>query len=105
VAIKRRLEMILKKKEIDKLIEEAESCNEFIVNLYKCVFGDTWDKIDKLTGYPKGGEDLIAHIVKSLYKKFGHYVGMDWVSVGFSMDKSIGKWEVELCGYALLEEV
>jgi len=96
--------MTLKEKDIDVLIEEAASSEEFIINLYQKVFAGVWEAIEQLNGFPKAGEALVTYIAKSLYKKFGYSTGMHWVSVGFSMDRTLKPWEVKLCSYTKIGE-
>jgi len=42
--------MTLKEKDIDILIEEAASSEEFIINLYQKVFAGVWEAIEQLNG-------------------------------------------------------
>jgi hypothetical protein len=95
-------------KEIQKIFEEAENQYEYLIPLYKLAFGDKWDKIEKITGFPRVGKklsDLIWKLAINFDKKHHPNViaGGLWMNNGFSEgDKDFEDWEIDISDVTII---
>ncbi len=85
---------------IQKIFDESEHQDCVIAKLYKMVFPD-WEQIQQLEGYPEIGQELWCYIC-NLFIEFDrlHHQkvlkGGAWINYGFSVNKSLEPWEINL---------
>ena len=77
----------------------AHPPSEIIVEVYRLVFPE-WDDIEQITGgWPTSGYKLTCYITGKLiewqHKYKGDWGAGIWMNKGFSVDRSLGDWEVQ----------
>jgi hypothetical protein len=100
-------------KEIKEYVEEAFAKHthqqNVIVDLYKMVFPN-WDKIVKIEGYPKIGLAFWTFIWQRFldFDRMFHpevMAGGAWMNWGFSCDRKLGDWKIDLSTCTIQREV
>ena len=104
--------MILTKDHVDEVFDITRGCNEpnqgtALVLLYRCAFPN-WDKITKLDGWPRIGNQLHRYIMDK-FRAFDREYHPDcmeggaWFNSGFGTyeNEGIGEWEVSPCGFTI----
>jgi len=102
----------LKKETIDEIFDNAvvrgENQQDVIYALYQSVFGDVWDRIDSVEGYPTCHKDTWRYICQK-FMEFDRKKSPDvlpggtWINYGFSAldGESVAQWVVTLPEYKL----
>ncbi len=88
------------REEIRACFQNQDDQGNVIINLYKMIFPD-WDKIKAIKGYPEIGNTLWEFICREFIEFDQEYhpdclPGGVWLSRGFSVDTSLGPWEISL---------
>ena len=92
--------MELKKEKILEIINQSKDPGEALIGLYQTVFPD-WEKIKKIHGWPRVGQDAFNLIAVQFKKKFGIESLLLLINKGFGMlerpgyDVSLEDVEVE----------
>lgn len=89
------------------VIENAsdENQQEFALAMYRHLYGDEWDDVKKLKGFPRAGKEVSNEIWKKAVaidreKHPDVMPGGLWLNNGFSTDETLDPWEVVPCEYA-----
>ena len=107
--------MIITKEEVNKIFEEAESQEDYIVAFYRLAIPG-WNHVKKVRGYPQGGHALV-HYVADQAIEFDNRVhnkplpphkhimpGGLWLNYGYKRDENLGDWEVSINGVGIIYE-
>ena len=90
--------MRLTRKQIDEVFKNAEHTYDYLIELYKLVYREKWDKIDSVLEFPKTSERLWKYIANKAIKfdkKHGSgFPGGLWLNNGFSVDHSLTGYTV-----------
>ena len=90
--------MRLTKKQIDEVFSRSNKPGEYIVELYKLVYGKDWDRINKVVEFPQCSEKLWKYIadkaIKFDKKHSAGFPGGLWLNNGFSADHDITGFRV-----------
>lgn len=103
----------LDKATVDGIFETATEPADYIGRLYRTLYGDDWDRIEKLEGYvkiaPTGGHYICEKAIefdRAFYPPVGPggereaLPGGAWLNYGFSTDADLGEraggWQVRL---------
>lgn len=94
-----------KKEAVTALFEKYNDQADVLVGIYKMVF-PAWDNIEKIDGWPKCGKPLWIWVCDKFMdfdKKYHPHVfsGGIWMNNGFSVDESLGDFEVSTEGVTL----
>lgn len=89
----------LTREQVDAVFEKAETQSEYLEEMYKLVYGDEWDYIEKVHTYPVAGEALATYIMKKAMEfDEAHYKdvfpGGLWLSAGFSTNQQMNPWGI-----------
>ncbi len=97
------------KEQIDEVFEKCVIAGNYTVELHKLVFPN-WDKIEKLTDFPKTSKEVGSYIFqKAVEFDRKYYPGCipagQWLNRGFSTYNSdVEGWKVRQCPYILKSE-
>ncbi len=86
---------------IDELVGSAEHWAEALVALYKFVYRDVWDRIEKQVSWPIVSKDTWGYICDALIRKdhetnkYSVAAGWFWMDKGFTHRPSVPDWVVE----------
>jgi hypothetical protein len=88
------------KKQIDSIFETSTHQSQVVVEIYKIFFPD-WDKIQKISGFPKAGEKLSRYIWDKFiqFDKTNHpnvMAGGLWMNCGFGSSEELEDWQVDI---------
>ncbi len=92
----------LTKDTIDKIFEDAEHQTDYVIGLFKAVYGEIWDNVKKFTDYTAVSEGTAHYIMKKAIdfdtkQKYRNVMkGGMWMNSGFSSDKSVPEWKCRL---------
>ena len=96
--------MKITKEQVDGAFEKTESVADVTIEMYRILYGDDWNRLDKVGGFPKCGADISKYIFDAVIvrqKKLNPEVlncGGMWFNSGFSTDKNLNPWEVRKTG-------
>lgn len=101
--------MTITKERGEAIGDQATNQSEFTLGMYAELYGDDWDRVTGVGGFPKMGEkiaDLAWKMAIDIDKKFHPNVmaGGMWMNNGFSTDKTLGDWEVVRAGTETFKE-
>jgi hypothetical protein len=88
------------KKIVDDILKGTDSIADFIVRLYKAVYKDKWDKIEKVIGFPKCGKELGKYLFEKAIELDNTHLHsgsakLSWMNHGFSTVNNLGDWTVK----------
>ena len=90
--------MRLTRKQIDEVFSRANETGEYIVELYKLVYGKDWDRITKVVEFPQCSEELWKYVadqaIKFDEKHSSGFPGGLWLNNGFSVSHDITGFRV-----------
>lgn len=100
----------LTKADIDHIFEAAQHQYDYVLGLYRLAFGDAYDHISKMKGWPTIS-DATAKYIYGLAIAFdkkhhpGVFAGGAWMNKGMSSEKDFPDWQVRLCDGVMEVEV
>ena len=91
----------LTKEQIDEVFEKSRNRVEYILRLYELVIGPDFNDCKKVKDWPKAGPKVHEYItLKAIEFDRKHcpdcLPGGLWLNYGFSLDKNLGDWEVDI---------
>ncbi len=91
----------LKKEDVDKIFENATDSVEALTEIYKLVFRDDWEKIQKMEGWPECGRKTWIYICDKFIEldsknKENVFQGGLWLNRGFSVNGFMEEWKVNI---------
>lgn len=92
----------LSKEQIDEMALGGGQ-TDFLLRLYRYAFGDLWDRITKVHGYPKVSKATWSYLCDAAIsidkdRHPGVMPGGLWLNNGFTVDESLPDWVVSLNG-------
>jgi len=83
--------------QVDEIFDNAKHQGDYVFGLYRLVYGDRWDDVVKVNGYPSISSDTNTYIFDRAIKfdKVHHpevFAGGIWMNQGFSQDSGITEW-------------
>lgn len=86
----------LSKETILKLAEDSETNIDYLVRLYMYFFGQDWETIESINGYPLVSTDTASFIMQSKPDKDEDtfQFNMIWLNKGFSSDNLHEDWKI-----------
>ena len=85
---------------IEKIFAESQHQGEAVIALYK-IFIPDWEAVKKINGYPSAGYRL-SRLIWGKFMEFDKQrhpdcmAGGAWLNWGFSENKSLNDWQVDL---------
>ena len=93
--------VVLTKEQIDEIFEKASHQAEYVLGLYELVIGPDFSDCKKIKDWPKAGPKVYEYVMlRAIEFDRKHHPdvlpGGLWVNYGFSLDKNLGDWEVDI---------
>ena len=102
----------LTKEKIDDIFSNSDNQSDVIIKLYKALYPNRWDDIEKLNSFPVCSDNMGQYIFKKFIdfdKKYHPDVinGGAWLNSGFSTldNENIPDWYVNPCDFTLIASI
>lgn len=98
----------LTKDQIDSIFEEADHQVDYVIGLYREVIPG-WEQIHRLSGYPRVSKKTSTYIYRKVQEFDEEHhpnclPGGLWMNKGFSTDKELEDWMVDLSEVEVVEQ-